>query len=408
MNRLRRLSVVIRYVRKRGFRFTIRKALQLLGNNEASRIFSVLKSRSNEVQSASLSPRITKKWFLVANDLKWASNDYRGRNFCEVFDKNKIKYTFIDNISYLASREMQESTSALILFRTDSPRSDYVALSDRSQIVYDTDDLCFDRRYFNIKNVPGIRETSKSNQSWLLGGSLDGQESIIRSTFVGTGPTKRFTQSMTEIGAKNILILRNVLPSWMEAQARKIRRTGLNPNSTIEILYASGSNTHQEDFDEAISGVFSFLAKNKRVNLTILGYSPFEKNRIWVKIRDQVNIIPPVKHHDLLNFHSKFNVAIAPLKLNEFTEGKSALKFVHAASLGIPCLATPSEPFRFAMKSEFSDLLVHDNNWEKSLNELLSVDRNVLSEKLIDEFERRWTIKNLEEEMLPLFDLVGE
>lgn len=408
MTMVTRVRIIIRYARKRGLWATFNKVLQIISEKEVTRIFSILGVKSSNMQQSSSSIQIGKKWFLVANDLKWASNDYRGKNFCEAFDNLKVKYEYVDNFSYLADHEMQKRTSTLVLFRTDSQRTEYPSLKDSVEIVYDTDDLCFDRRYFNIKNVPGIGQTSVSNQEWLLGGSLDGQESIIKSAFMGTGPTKRITDSMYEIGAKNVLTLRNVLPSWMHQQARDFRKTPRKSIRGINILYASGSNTHQEDFAEALSGIFSFLSKNKESKLSILGFCPFNLKDIWSEISDQVVIYPKVKHKDLLEVHSRFDVAIAPLKLNEFTEGKSALKFVHAASLGIPCLATPSEPFRSAMAQEFSELLVRDNDWEKSLTMLIDSDIRDLSKRLIHVAERDWTLRNLENEMVQLFDVMDK
>ena len=120
-------------------------------------------------------------------------------------------------------------------------------------------------------------------------------------------------------------------------------------------------------------------------------------------LKHQVNFRAQVPHKRLLEEHSKYDLAIAPLEQNEFTNGKSALKFVHAASLGIPCLASPTEPFITALADRFHNLLVSDEDWYKKLTQVFfAIDESNLREELIEEFELNWTIKNLIEQIRKL------
>ncbi len=345
-----------------------------------------------------------KSLYLAANDVNWVSNDYRGKNISEALTLLGMSHIFLDHHTYLQSEEAQKDTRSLILFRTDTHKSEYLKLDEDSKIVYDTDDLCFDRRYFTHANVPGIRATTKKNQEWLLGGSLDGQEDIIKNSLVGTGPTNRIVQSMTEIGSKHGLILDNVLPNWMSQQALEHRDLSVKTSHQIRILYASGTNTHQEDFMVAWPGINQFLRKNASATLTFLGYLPLNKSELR-NVSGQIRIFERIPHKELLPFHANFDMAIAPLAINEFTEAKSALKFVHAAALGIPCLATPSSPFLRSCSKKFPHLLVEEGSWFESLENLTLNISQGLREQLVEEFEENWTLKTLTNQVSQLIDV---
>ena len=399
MDFLKLLHLVIHQVQKRGIIAVIQKICQIVKENKYSSIFP----KKSHVLPTSIKGVLCSTWVLAANDITWASNDYRGLNFNYAFQKLGIPTTFVDHFSFYSDRDLQASALGVVLFRTDSFKCEYSGIRRNIPIVYDTDDLCFDRRFFTKENVPGILSTTSANQEWLLGGSLDGQEDILKHATVGTGPTRRITQSMRELGTAKVMLIDNVLPAWMAEQSRSLRRISSKQKKDFQIVYASGSNTHSRDFAVAWQGIQKFLSQTPTAILTILGYSPISKSNVPNSLKHQVNFRAQVPHKRLLEEHSKYDLAIAPLEQNEFTNGKSALKFVHAASLGIPCLASPTEPFITALADRFHNLLVSDEDWYKKLTQVFfAIDESNLREELIEEFELNWTIKNLIEQIRKL------
>ena len=393
----------IYFLRQRGAKAFISKIIEISQSGEVIKLFQ---SSQPPVDNSSPTKKPMKSLYLAANDVTWVSNDYRGRNFSDALNELGMEHIYLDHYHYLTSEEAQKNTKNLILFRTDSRKSAYLNLDEKSTVIYDSDDLCFDRRYFNHANVPGIRATTRKNQDWLLGGSLDGQEDIVRNSFVGTGPTDRIVQSMLDIGAEHALVLDNVLPKWMHQQAIEFRGKSAKSKEQLKILYASGSNTHQEDFMVAWPGIRSFLEKNTGASLTFLGYLPIEVSEFG-EVSNQIKFVHKVSHRELIPFHASFDLAIAPLAINEFTQAKSALKFVHAAALGIPCLATPSSPFVVACSSRFPDFLVEEENWFESLENLRDRISEGINLDLIDEYEQNWTMEKFRNQVSKLIDLAA-
>jgi hypothetical protein len=399
---IRKISVLVGYILKvyseRGVRGVLNKLKVKRVRAKALEIIQIgeiLDERSN-----------SKVFVLSPNDTTWVSHDYRGSNIQIALNKLGIETRVVPNYNFLQNQELQERTHSVFFFRTDTPICDYTKLSNSTKIYYDTDDLCFDKRYYTVENVAGLLATSPKNREWLLGGSLDGQENAISNSDVGTGPTARITKSMSEIGCPKTFLLDNVLPPWMEAQSTEFRRESPTLQGTFDLLYASGSDTHQKDFEACWTDLLAFLSKNRNATLTILGHSPINYQNIPKNVVEQIHFAKLVEHRNLIEFHSRFDLAIAPLEINPFTEAKSALKFTHAASLGIPCLASPTEPFRRLMTGEAANLLVKDNNWLEKLEELQSQEKySEMSSVVASIYNNRLLFKNLETQVEELLSI---
>jgi hypothetical protein len=399
---LRKLRILTTYIlkvrRDRGLRTMARKFQLRRVHAKVSEL-----TQGNRFELALCNSKV---FVLSVNDTTWASHDYRGSNIAMALNSLGIETRVIPNHNFLMNEKLQEETHNVFFFRTDTPIGDYRKLSPSAKIYYDTDDLCFDKRYYTVKNVAGLLATSEKNREWLLGGSLDGQENVIANSNVGTGPTAGITKSMSEIGCPKTILLDNVLPPWMEFQSAKFRRGSRSLRGKFDLLYASGSNTHQQDFKTCWTDLIYFLTSNQNTTLTILGHSPVTREDIPKKVTERIHFAKLVEHRSLIEFHSRFDLALAPLEVNPFTEAKSALKFTHAASLGIPCLATSTEPFRRLMTGEAETLLVQNNNWLEKLEELHRPDKYMEMSGAVESiYKNRLQFKNLENQVEEFLNL---
>ena len=69
---------------------------------------------------------------------------------------------------------------------------------------------------------------------------------------------------------------------------------------------------------------------------------------------------------------TKADINIVPLEFNRFCESKSELKYIHAASLEIPTVATPTRPFREAIEHNNTGLLARtEDDWYGHLKDLI-------------------------------------
>ena len=88
---------------------------------------------------------------------------------------------------------------------------------------------------------------------------------------------------------------------------------------------------------------------------------------------ERIGFLPPP---ELLRAIAGTDINLAPLELgNPFCEAKSELKFFEAAIVGVPTIASATEPFAAAIEDGVSGLLAADaQGWRRALDLLVSSD----------------------------------
>ena len=155
------------------------------------------------------------------------------------------------------------------------------------------------------------------------------------------------------------------------------------PDDVVRIGYACGTRTHQRDFAVAAPAIARVIKECPRCRL-VLFLDKDELPTILLrefpelrKIAKQVEWRPMVPLAELPNELARFDVNIAPLDVgNLFCEAKSELKFFEAAIAGVPTVASPTGPFRRAIRhGETGFLAATTNQWYASLRRLVGDPR---------------------------------
>jgi glycosyltransferase involved in cell wall biosynthesis len=312
---------------------------------------------------------------IISGDEFGTSHEYRVQNFCSSFAENGKLVVWCSVGDAKAIQCLPASIRIVIFWRTDSPSKDFVwipaAKDNGCKFGYDTDDLTFDKRYYNPNNVPGLLRASPQVRDYLMNESLNNQESFIRDTCdFAIAATPQLESSFINLGIEKIYRLPIVLPRWMEKQALINKNTA--NSSMIVIGYASGTHSHDKDFEVAKSAIIQIMRKYENVVLSLLGAIPQSANSFPPEISNRILTSGLVEHDRLLEKISSYDINIAPLELNEFTEAKSATKFMHAASMGIPTVASPTAPFRELIQHAKNGFLAEgESDWYESLERLI-------------------------------------
>ena len=149
-------------------------------------------------------------------------------------------------------------------------------------------------------------------------------------------------------------------------------------HSTFNLLYPSGSPTHDYDASTACLDILNFLITHKDAQLTILGSS-----NLGTLLADfcpnQVIQIPFVPFQEMLKFYQNADLVLVPLAKNKFNNAKSNIKFIEAASVCTPVLATDVSEFQKVIEDGVNGYLAKENFLEKL--EQAYKDRNELKNK---------------------------
>jgi glycosyltransferase involved in cell wall biosynthesis len=317
------------------------------------------------------------KVIFVSNDLASVSNEYRVRNLSRAYWELGITNAVIDTHDLRKLESVPREVKLIYFWRTNIDLETINWFTEARDLgvnfAYDSDDLTFDERFYNEVNVTGLKYLPQEEKLHLINTVCREQANQARQSSIAVAGTKQLQDSFNFIGV-NTVFIPNFAPRWMEAQAKKIRTTRLRNTESeyLRIVYASGSRTHQQDFLAARDAIFEFLLNNRKATFTVIGAAPFEAKEIPKSIRHQIDTLPMVRHADLLIDLMNFDVHIAPLEIfNPYVEAKSSLKFIHAALLAAPIIATPTEPFRASITHEVDGYLATNKvEWLDALEKL--------------------------------------
>ena len=141
--------------------------------------------------------------------------------------------------------------------------------------------------------------------------------------------------------------------------------------SEIVIAYLSGSPSHDRDFREAQDAVLWALETYPQVTLALHG--PIDVDPAFDRFGARVRREPFRSWQELPSIYAGVTINLAPLERdNPFTEAKSAVRYLEAALLKVPTIASPSDAFAAAIQPGVTGMLADTPaEWREALRELI-------------------------------------
>lgn len=140
------------------------------------------------------------------------------------------------------------------------------------------------------------------------------------------------------------------------------------------IGYFSGSNTHDHDFASIVPVLEKVLAKDNEAELLVMGF--IGHNDFMEKYKTRITIKSFSDYEDYLRTIQLCKVVVTPLaRINMFSDSKSNIKFLEAAAVGTPVIATPIDEMNTYIEHGVTGWLADsDKEWEKALQSSLCED----------------------------------
>lgn len=141
---------------------------------------------------------------------------------------------------------------------------------------------------------------------------------------------------------------------------------------TLRLAYASGTTMHDRDFATIEPVLAEVLAERPRMRLRLIGY--LRTGPALAALRDRIERVPFLPWHALPAAIATADVNLAPLAMPDpFADAKSEVKYLEAAVLGVPTVATPTAAFRHAIHDgENGRLAASPDEWRLAVEELLA------------------------------------
>lgn len=233
--------------------------------------------------------------------------------------------------------------------------------------AFDVDDLIFDPELRD--EIPALRLLPPDEaRLWLEGVNryrttleacdayIGSTEALVDHAATITGlPAHRFTNGVGQVLARR-----------SDRELRRPRRPG-----PPRIGYFSGTTTHDEDWFFVEPAVLAALEAHPDAELWLGGHLP--ESPALDDLGDRLVRVPFLPWLELAGALRDLDVNLAPLAPgSSFNEAKSAIKWLEAALVETPTIATPTGPFREAIGHGDSGLLAATpGEWIDALDHLL-------------------------------------
>jgi hypothetical protein len=256
-------------------------------------------------------------------------------------------------------------------------------------VVFDVDDLIFDPDVAD--EIPALTILPPAEAAlWMQGVHRYRTTLEACDAFVGSTPALcRHASAVTGLPAERFANGVGVLLGQVSDAAYRRSRTA----GPLRVGYFSGTDTHDHDWKYVEPAVIEALAAHPDAELWLGGFVPpsEELDRLGARVR-RLPILPWFQLPGLLR---DLDVNLAPLRPgSRFNDAKSAIKFLEAALVATPTVASPTEPFREAIDDGRNGLLVADpSEWTAAISSLLSdsVLRSTLGARARRDALLRWS-----------------
>lgn len=236
-------------------------------------------------------------------------------------------------------------------------------------VFYDIDDLVFDLKYTN--NIKELDKLSKEHRDEYDDGVIR-YGKMLDCCDYGITTTKVIAEEMKK-HVKDACIDKNIASLDMQFYSEKAIKNVEKDSDKIIIGYASGSVTHNADFQMISSAIKKIMDKYDNVYFNFIGAISIPDD--YKKYRDRIIVSPFVDFKQLPAVLRKIDINLAPLEDTFFNSAKSSIKWMEAAFVKIPTVASDVGNFRDCITDGVDGYLCKENEWYDKIEKLV-IDSN--------------------------------
>ena len=243
-----------------------------------------------------------------------------------------------------------------------------IAKRFNKKVLFDIDDLVIDTKYTDI--MPYIKTLSPKEKAIYDDGVIR-MGKTLRLCDGAITTTEDLAKELKKY-VRNVFINRNVASEemWQLSKNILIKKNNIKGNNPIIIGYFSGSMTHDQDIKMIKPALYKVLQEFKNVQILLLG--EFSNQNFLKEFSNQILYKKILDWKELPEIISHVDINIAPIENNIFNAAKSENKWVEAALVKVPTIASNFGAFKHAIQHNKTGLLCSNiNDWYSSLKLLI-------------------------------------
>ena len=292
---------------------------------------------------------------------------YRVLNKAEQLRKHGFAVKVVNLSDFQLS--MAQNASHIIIYRSPiSPellRLCHLAKEYGKPVFFDIDDLVFDTVYTDqLSYTQGLNSVEKGNYDAGVrnyGYMLENCDGAITST-------NQLQEELYKYQSK-VLLNRNLASDDLIAISSQYIKDYSQTSDIVKIGYFSGSISHNENFELIKPAIKQLLKKYSNVQLHIVGILDIPED--MKLFENQIVTHDYVDWDKLPALISEVDINLAPLVDSIFNRAKSEIKWIEAALVKVPTVASKIGAFSDAVVDGETGLLATDEQWFDKLETLV-------------------------------------
>jgi glycosyltransferase involved in cell wall biosynthesis len=233
--------------------------------------------------------------------------------------------------------------------------------------IFDTDDLIFEPRLFHHFAALDAG-TDDERSSWVK--KLNRYRRLLQECDGAIVSTEALAVHARELNSR-VEVVHNVVSDEMVRLADEALSSVSPRNGGVTVAYLSGTGTHNRDFLEAADAVLWALDTYPEVRFLAVGELQLDGR--FDRFGSRVTRLPLQPWRSLPGVLTGVDVNLAPLEPNNpVTECKSCVKYLEAAVLRVPTIASPRPDFVRVVEPGVNGLLAETpDEWRDALERLI-------------------------------------
>ncbi|QXW96115.1 glycosyltransferase [Streptococcus rubneri] len=292
---------------------------------------------------------------------------YRVLNKAEQLRKHGFAVKVVNLSDFQLS--VAQNASHIIIYRSPiSPellRLCHLAKEYGKPVFFDIDDLVFDTVYTDqLSYTQGLNSVEKGNYDAGVrnyGYMLENCDGAITST-------NQLQEELYKYQSK-VLLNRNLASDELIAISSQYIKDYSQTSNIVKIGYFSGSISHNENFELIKPAIKQLLTKYSNVQLHIVGILDIPQD--MKPFENQIVTHDYVDWDKLPALISEVDINLAPLVDSIFNRAKSEIKWIEAALVKVPTVASKIGAFSDTVVDGETGLLATDEQWFDKLEDLV-------------------------------------
>lgn len=292
----------------------------------------------------------------------------------EAFRRLGIDCTWVSWTDAQACRAGLQTCSHVILYRVPAHEAVLGLIDEAKRLAvttaWETDDLIFDEAVLRESRTLA-RIDRRTFASLLEGAALYRRAMLACDAAIAS--TTGLADAMRRAGMGEVHVVENGLDEQTirVADAIAARRESTVDDGLVRIVYGSGTNTHDIDFEEAAPAIGRILDRMPQSRLRLIG--PVAIPEGLKRHADRIERLAATGYEEYLGLLGECDISIAPLEDFVFNDAKSNIKYLEASAIGLPSVCSPRAAFATAITDGIDGFLCDDDDaWEAALGSLVA------------------------------------